>query len=286
MSKLQKYEWDSYNCIRCSNCKWVDAIWMQSQRFAKICPINAKYYYDVYSGQGLLDFVYGKLTGKVDYTPMLLDALYKCTLCGACDIMCKRNMDLEVVETIEALRAQTYEDRQGPPKEVIAQIESIRDIGNPWSQLRSEWDTWSKGFQIKDLNKHKADILYFVGCKTAYVPELQKVAIDVISILNRAGVDFGILGISEVDSGMVPYSAGDHELASKIAAQNIQSFNNLGVSKVVVSSAADYGMIKGRYPRFGQPKYEISHVAELIEHSHKSGKADSQQETRDESDLS
>jgi Fe-S oxidoreductase len=104
-----------------------------------------------------------------------------------------------------------------------------------------------------------------VGCKTAYVPELQKVAKAVAGILNKAGVDFGILGPGETDSGMLAFSAGDHELAGKQAAQNIESFNKTGVRQVVVSSATEYGMIKGRYPRFGQPAYEILHISELME---------------------
>ena len=148
MSKLEKYRWDAYSCIRCSNCKWVDPVWMQSQRYSKICPINANHYFDVYSGQGLFDFVYGKLYGTLDYTPRLLDALYKCTLCGACDIMCKRNLDLEVIETIEELRAQAYEDKKGLPRELIDQIKGIKNQGNPWNQPRSDWDSWSKGLVI------------------------------------------------------------------------------------------------------------------------------------------
>ncbi len=265
MSKLEKYRWDAYNCIRCSNCKWTDPIWMQSQRYSRICPINAKHYFDVYSGQGLLDFVYGKLDGKLDYTPKLLDSLYKCTLCGACDIMCKRNLDLEVVETIEELRVQVYEDKQGPPRELIAQIEGIKDYGNPWHQPRSQWDNWSKGLKIKDLNREKADILYFVGCKTPYTPELQTVARDVVTILSKAGVDFGILGENEVCCGMPAYSAGDREVTAQIAARNIETFNKLGVSQVIVSCADCYGMFKGKYPAFGQPNYEVRHVVELFD---------------------
>jgi Fe-S oxidoreductase len=244
---------------------------MQSQRFSKICPINAKHYFDVYSGQGLLDFVYGKLSGTLDYTPMLLDALNKCTLCGACDIMCKRNLDLEVIETIEELRARAYEDGQGA-SEVKAQVEAIRKAGNPWNQPRSTWDTWSEGLGVKDLNREKADTLYFVGVKTAYVPDLQRLAVAVAGILKKAGVDFGILGAEETDSGMLAFSAGDHDLAGKLAAQNVETFNKLGVKRVVVSSAAEYGMIKGRYRRFGRPKYEIQHISELMEELINAGK--------------
>jgi len=266
MSNLEKYKWDAYNCIRCSYCKWVDGIWIQSQRRSKICPISAKHYFDVYSGQGMMDFVYGKLyDNQVDYSPRLLDALYKCTLCGACDTMCKRNLDLEVIETIEELKAQAYEDGKGPPEEIKAQIEGIKNQGNPWNKSRAEWDTWSKDLKIKDLNKEKADILYFVGCKTPYEPELQKVAKDVVNILNKAGVDFGILGQNEVCCGQPSYRAGDREVTAKIAAQNIETFNKLGVSKVVVSCADCYGMFKGRYPAYGKPNYEILHVVELID---------------------
>ncbi|MFH0914178.1 MAG: (Fe-S)-binding protein [Chloroflexota bacterium] len=272
MSKLQKYYWDAYNCIRCSNCKWVDPIWMKSQRYAKICPINAAHYFDVYAGQGFLDFTYGKLDGKLDYTPRLLDSLYKCTLCGACDIMCKRNLDLEVIETIEELRMQSYEDGQGPPPEVRKQMEAIQKSGNPWGKPRSRWDRWSQGLKIKDLNQEKADVLYFVGCKTPYVPELQKIARSVAKLLTAAGVDFGTLGTGEVCCGLEAYAGGSRELAGKVASQNIDTFNRLGVSQVVVSCSDCYGMLKGRYPAFGQPRYEILHVTEFLDQLVKEGR--------------
>ncbi|MFH1003695.1 MAG: (Fe-S)-binding protein [Chloroflexota bacterium] len=265
MSKLEKYRWDAYNCIRCSNCKWVDPIWMQSQRFARICPINVRHHFDVYSGQGLLDFTYGKLYGMLDYTPRLLDSLYKCTLCGACDIMCKRNLDLEVIETIEELRAQAYEDKKGPPKPIKAQIEAIRREGNPWGKPRRQWDHWSRGLKVKRLGKEKAPVLYYTGCKTPYTPELQTVARNVVNILNKAGVDFGILAQDEVCCGLPAYAAGDREVAASTAAGNIDAFNRLGVSQVIVSCADCYGMLKGRYPAFGQPKYEVLHVVELFD---------------------
>jgi heterodisulfide reductase subunit C len=43
------------------------------------------------------------MDGQLEFTPKLLDALYKCTLCGACDVRCKRNLDPEILSVIEGL---------------------------------------------------------------------------------------------------------------------------------------------------------------------------------------
>ena len=84
--KLEDYKTDALNCPRCSNCKWVDHIYIKSHRFAKICPINTRYVFNAYSAQGILDIALALMNGQLDYTPKLLDIIYKCTLCGACDV--------------------------------------------------------------------------------------------------------------------------------------------------------------------------------------------------------
>ena len=80
--KLEDYRKYARGCVRCSNCKFIEHIWMQSARFARQCPMNVRYAFNAYSAPGLMHMASALLEGQLDYTPKFLDALYKCNLCG------------------------------------------------------------------------------------------------------------------------------------------------------------------------------------------------------------
>ena len=50
----------------------------------------------------------------MEWTDHLLELIYADPLCGACDVGCKRNLDLEVGLTLEALRVKAVQDGAGP----------------------------------------------------------------------------------------------------------------------------------------------------------------------------
>jgi len=52
--------------------------------------------------------------GVLDWNEKALEVMYACTLCGACDVGCKRNLDLEVELTLESLRVKAVKDGKGP----------------------------------------------------------------------------------------------------------------------------------------------------------------------------
>lgn len=271
---LEEYRWDVWNCVRCSNCKFVQSWNLKSKRFSKICPSNTRYLFDAYSSQGKMDIARAIIDGELDYkdSSKLLDIIYKCTLCGACDSMCKNFNDLDPLLIFEELRAKLIEDSQGPLPEHKAIFDSVKNYDNVWMQPRSGRDQWAKGLNLKDLSKEKADVLYFVGCTYAFNPQLQKISKDTAVILKKAGVDLGILGKSEVCCGSPIVRIGGRELFSKIAKANIEMFNKLGVSKVITSCAGCYSTFKVDYPKEGEMKFEILHVVEYLDQLIKEGK--------------
>ena len=52
--------------------------------------------------------------GCCDWNDKALEVMYACTLCGACDVGCKRNLDLEIELTLESLRVKAVQGRRGP----------------------------------------------------------------------------------------------------------------------------------------------------------------------------
>lgn len=271
---LEEYKRDVWDCVRCSNCKYVHPWRVKSARFSKICPSNARYIFDAYSAQGKMDITRAIVEGELDYkdTSKLLDVVYKCTLCGACDVMCKFFNDLDPLLIFEELRAKLIEDGQAPLPEHKAIFDSVTSYDNVWLQPRSIRNRWAKKLDVKDLNKEKAEVLYFVGCTYAYKPELQRVPQETAAVLKKAGVDFGILGNKEVCCGSPIVRIGDRKLFQKIAKRNIEMINQSGVNEVITSCSGCYSTLKVDYPKEGDMKFKVIHIVEYIDQLIKEGK--------------
>ena len=95
---LEKIEYDAGHCQRCSTCKWSHLWEIKSHRFSRSCPSVWYGKYDAYAAQGKNDITTGLLKGELNWEEdqeKLLEVIYRCPVCGACDINCKRIMDLE-----------------------------------------------------------------------------------------------------------------------------------------------------------------------------------------------
>ena len=107
------------------------------------------------------------------------------------------------------------------------------------------------------------EVLYFVGCYYSYDPRLRKVAVAVADILNRAGVDFGILGNQESCCGESIRKTGDEEVFRALAKENIKTFIDKGVKKVLVASPHCYHTFKNEYPEF-MVNFEVVHLSQFL----------------------
>jgi Fe-S oxidoreductase len=107
------------------------------------------------------------------------------------------------------------------------------------------------------------EILYFPGCYLCYDPRLKKVARATAEILNKAGVNFGILGDKENCCGESIRKTGDEELFKRLARENIKTFVENGVQRILVSSPHCYHTFKNEYPEF-MVKFEVVHIAQYI----------------------
>ena len=107
------------------------------------------------------------------------------------------------------------------------------------------------------------EILYFPGCYLCYDPRLKKVAKATANILNLAGVDFGILGSQENCCGESIRKTGDEELFKRLARENIKTFIDNGVKKILVSSPHCYHTFKNEYPEF-RVNFEVVHISQYL----------------------
>jgi heterodisulfide reductase subunit C len=137
--------------------------------------------------------------------------MWLCTTCGRCPQQCPR--DVKQIESGVALRRIATEYGVFPPsvKPIRTVSASLVGEGNPLSEERAKRADWAEGLSVKPFTEGM-EILYFPGCYLSYDPRLKKVARATANILNKAGVDFGILGAKENCCGESIRKTGDEEL--------------------------------------------------------------------------
>ncbi|HIP48329.1 MAG TPA: (Fe-S)-binding protein [Lutibacter sp.] len=116
----------------------------------------------------------------------------------------------------------------------------------------------------------KADILFFVGCAGSYDDRAIKITKAFVKILNKAGVNFAILGAEETCAGEPAKRAGNEMLFQMQAMMNIEVFNMYEVKKIVTASPHAFNTLKNEYPELGG-KYEVLHHTQFINELIESG---------------
>jgi Fe-S oxidoreductase len=271
MLSVEEYTRQAKMCMRCTFCKFIDLNWVKSLRFSRQCPIDTRYAFNLYSPHGLLHSALAELNGELEFTPKLLDALYQCTLCGACDARCKRNLDVEVLQVIEQLRIRCVEQGKGPMAEHKAMAENVRKTRNEYGEPHEDRLKWLTG-EIKPARK--ADIVYFVGCNSAYKqPELARAT---AMILNSTGTQFMLLA-DEWCAGNYVMATGQVDLARELAEHNVQEIEKSGAKTVITSSAEVYKSLKVDFPKLlgkstEDMPYTPLHITEYLDKLMQDGK--------------
>ncbi len=267
---LEKIEYDARHCQRCSTCKWSHIWEIKSHRFARNCPSIWYGVYDAYAAQGKNDIATGLLKGEIDWNTSrdkLLEIIYRCPLCAACDINCKRIMDLDIIGVLDALREEACEKGHGPLPQHKEFIQSIMNYDNVWKQPRTRRANWAKKLEVKDLSKkgEKADVLYYVGCTYAYKPGMETVPQGTARIMKKAGIDFGILGAKEVCCGGIADNVGDKKSFEEIAEKNLKMFDEVGAKTIVTNCPGCFMTFSEKYARY--LKKDTKDLPYVVKHS-------------------
>ena len=188
--------------------------------------------------------------------------IWRCTTCGNCPQQCPRGV--KQIEVGVSLRRVASEYELFPPSVRSARTAraSIISEGNPLQGERNNRANWAKGLSVKPFTEGM-EVLYFVGCYFSYDPRMKKVATATTNILNRAGIDFGILGSKENCCGESIRKTGSEEVFKSLARENIKTFIDNGVKKIIVSSPHCYHTFKNEYPEF-MVNFEVVHFSQYL----------------------
>lgn len=200
--------------------------------------------------------------GVLGLTEIEGEEIWRCTTCGTCPQRCPRGVNQ--IEAGVALRkiATDYGIFPTPVKPVRTVSASLVGEGNPLNEERANRARWAEGLGVKSYEEG-TEILYFACCYPSYDARLKKVAKATATVLSKAGVDFGILGPKENCCGESIRKTGDEQLFKRLARENIKSFIDHGVRKILVSSPHCYHTFKNEYPGLGM-NLEVVHVSQYL----------------------
>jgi Fe-S oxidoreductase len=199
---------------------------------------------------------------KFGVVPFESEDVWLCATCGKCPQRCPRGV--EIIDVMRAVRRLLVPDGVVPASipSLRSVMTSLASVGNPWGQEPNDRANWSKDLGAKEFDEN-TEVLYFPCCYPSYDPRLKKVSQATANILNKAGVNFGILGSKEMCCGESVRKAGNETLFKRLAKENIKTFIDSGVKKIVVSSPHCYHTFKNEYPEF-KVNFEVVHITQYL----------------------
>ncbi|MBI3883947.1 MAG: (Fe-S)-binding protein, partial [Sphingobacteriales bacterium] len=108
------------------------------------------------------------------------------------------------------------------------------------------------------------DVLFWVGCAGSFDQRAQKITKAFVTILDKVGIKYAILGKEEACTGDPARRAGNEFMFQMMAYQNIQVLNGYNIKKIVTACPHCFNTLKNEYPALGGV-YEVIHHATFLQ---------------------
>ncbi|MGD0489181.1 MAG: heterodisulfide reductase-related iron-sulfur binding cluster [Syntrophorhabdales bacterium] len=197
------------------------------------------------------------------------EALWSCTACLSCQVNCPVSIPT-FDKTIEMRRYLTMTlSRVSPELKLL--YKNLQNRSDPYGMGKSQRLEWTAGLDVKKATEEQVDVLYWVGCVASLDDRNRKVAKSVSTILQKAGVSFGVLGPDEKCCGDPLRRTGNEYQYQELAQGNVEFLKELGVKKIVTACPHCYNTLKNDYPQLGGD-FEVYHHTQFISELARDGK--------------
>jgi Fe-S oxidoreductase len=173
-------------------------------------------------------------------------------------------LHIEHVPKIVELRRDLVDEGAVEPMLQDA-LGSLLQYGNSFKKPAKQRTKWTTGldFKIVDARKQPVDLLWFVGDFASFDPRAQRATRMVATILQRAGVDFGMLYDGERNSGNDVRRVGDEGLFRMLAEHNVEQLSKASFRRIMTTDPHSLNALGHEYRALGT-KYEVVHYTEIL----------------------
>ncbi|MCW3136110.1 MAG: heterodisulfide reductase-related iron-sulfur binding cluster [Canidatus Methanoxibalbensis ujae] len=172
-----------YHCVKCKLCSI--ASFHPREEWSPLCPSGAYFGFQAFYAPGKMEIFRELLEGRMNRSEGLIDAVFACTLCGACYEKCRR------VSKVEIPLVEIFEEMRSELSALGWQCDVHREIADKVRNTRNAYGEERASFDLRNLRPSEgANVLYFIGCTARYrVPEI---ADAMLRILNES-VEYQVL---------------------------------------------------------------------------------------------
>ena len=244
MNFIPEHVEDIVRCMKCGNCQ-------------ETCPVYVVTQKESLVARGRIRLLKAVIGDEIDITDGVQESLLTCLQCDACRITCPPGVPVHEL-LLHAKRAMLEKGKALPEDQDGIRV-SIRDELNPFAQPQVERGAW-----LPPELKHPkpAKILLHVGCAISYASN--RIGKAVIRIMNKAGLDFTMMGDEEECCGDPLIRMGAWEDAEKQIERNKAAWKKLGVETVITPCAGCFKALKEHYSDVIKPMHVVQLFAQLI----------------------
>ncbi len=281
-----KHILDMYSCTECGRCQSQCPAWNTGK------PLSPKMII-----MDLRDHLYAQgdaLLGKVEKGPhddlqlisttpggeavIDFDALWSCTMCGACVEECP--VDIEHVNIIADMRRYSAMMESSFPQEAGVMLRNIENSGDPWGVGAGGREEWldQLDFEVPRATAgaildDSIEYLFWTGCAGAVDDRAKKVTRATAELMHMAGVKFAVLGKGEMCTGDPARRLGMEYVFQMLAQQNVETLTSIGMDEVgedgkhkrriVTSCPHCLNTLRNEYPDF-DGHFEVLHHSQVL----------------------
>jgi Fe-S oxidoreductase len=243
---------DAFSCTECGRCQ-------------DVCPAHAtgKILSPKLLIMGVRDQLFAQSAEPIVGNGVPEEMIWDCVTCGACVEVCP--VSIEHIDHIVDLRRSRLMVDAAFPAEAEPMLRDVERASNPWGKPQTERAAWAAelGVRVLEPGDPAPEYLYWVGCAASFDERAKKSAESTAKLLQKAGVDFAILGPREGCTGDPARRMGNEYVFQAAAEQNVSTLNGQGVTKIVASCPHCFNTLANEYGDFGG-NYEVMHHTELL----------------------
>ncbi len=244
---------DAFSCTECGRCQ--DA-----------CPAYAtgKILSPKLLIMGVRDQLFAQSDEPIVGNGVPEEMIWDCVTCGACVEACPVSIE-HIDHIVDLRRSRVMVDAAVSRRRPSRCCGTSSGPANPWGKPQSERAAWADdlGVRVLEPGDPAPEYLYWVGCAASFDERARTSAEATARLLQKAGVDFAILGPREACTGDPARRMGNEYVFQAYAEQNVATLNEQGVTKIVASCPHCFNTLANEYPDFGGD-YEVVHHSELL----------------------
>ncbi|MBN1106981.1 MAG: (Fe-S)-binding protein [Deltaproteobacteria bacterium] len=209
------------------------------------------------------------IEGRLEWSPEIEKAIFSCLGCGACTAAC-----FPKVQTKELV----FRDRECLVGEglypkiadrVARFLEEKHNISDDDNEERGEWKELMGDLPEGKIEKERAEVIFFVGCVASFFPMAQKIPASMARIMERAEVDFTILGGEEWCCGFPLIGAGMPDRVKALMEHNMEKVDKVGAKSIVFTCPSCYHTWTHLYR---PPGVKLYHASQMLDEMIREGR--------------